>query len=674
MAERVQRGRVQVGDRALGLAGQPGVQVGARAAAGGAGDLHRQLAAGGDAAGQHAGHRARALLAGEERLDGRGGVGVAAERVGPAGHDHHDDRGAGGQQPGEQVALHAGQRQVGRVAALAGGPAAEQPGAVADDGDHQVGVRGGGGGGREAGAVVPGDLAAAQHGELGVGELGVDRVGQRRGHQADPVLGVLRRGAGAEDVVGEGVAAEQHRRVVGARADQRDPRRWRAARPGERQRAAVGQQDHRGLGELAGDRAVGRRVQIHRLTGGQRRRHRRPVEVQQAVHRLLGEHAAGRPVDQGLVQRARLDQLLQLPVPGGVRQLHVDARGQRQRPGRTRGPRDPVHRLQERDGEVVGHDDPVEPPLPAQQVGEQRLVGGTGDAVDVGVAVHHRADALAHGHLERRQDHVGELTRTHRHRGVVAPGAGGGVPGEVLQRRVDTRRLQAADVGGRQDRHQVRVLAEGLLDAAPAVVTDDVEHRGQALVDADRVHVRADRDGHPLHQVRVERGRPRQRGRVGGRAEGGEAGQALLVHDRRHAEAVGGHQPRLQVADGGHALLGGQRGGAEDAGEVAQAVGEHGVEVDRAAGEHVRHRRDGVGLGVAPEPRAAQLGELLRQRHGREQGVHPLGDRAGRVPPGAVVPGACGGRGHRRPRSIGSAGARVPRGAEAVGHCIGELS
>ena len=39
------------------------------------------------------------------------------------------------------------------------------------------------------------------------------------------------------------------------------------------------------------------------------------------------------------------------------------------------------------------------------------------------------------------------------------------------------------------DADEVRVLADGLLDPAPAGVADDVEHRREALVHADRAHV-----------------------------------------------------------------------------------------------------------------------------------------------------------------------------------------
>ena len=133
----------------------------------------------------------------------------------------------------------------------------------------------------------------------------------------------------------------------------------------------------------------------------------------------------------------------------GVGQLDVDAGGQRQRPGLVEVRRDPVHRGQERHRPVVGDDRAGEPPLVAQQVGQQPGVGAGRHAVDVGVGVHHRAGpGQRDRHLERRQDDVHQLAPAHRHRTVVAGAAGGGVAGEVLQGGEDPGALQPADVRG----------------------------------------------------------------------------------------------------------------------------------------------------------------------------------------------------------------------------------
>ena len=140
--------------------------------------------------------------------------------------------------------------------------------------------------------------------------------------------------------------------------------------------------------------------------------------------------------------------------------------------------------------------------------------------------------------LERRQDDVSELARPHGHRRVVAGRLGRRVAGEVLERRDDAVLFEPTDVGRAELRDEIRVLAHRLLDPAPSVVANHVEDRGEALMHADRGHVAPDRGGHPL-QVRVEGGGPRQRRRVDGGAVGGEAGEALLMHDGRDAESRG---------------------------------------------------------------------------------------------------------------------------------------
>ena len=220
-----------------------------------------------------------------------------------------------------------------------------------------------------------------------------------------------------------------------------------------------------------------------------------------------------------------------------MRELDVDARleGERARLADRAG--HPVHDLRERDRPVVRDHDALEPPLVAQHARQQPRVRRDRQPVDVAVGVHHRARAaLPDRHLERREQHVAQRARADRDRRVVPSRLRRRVPGEVLQRRDDVARLQPADVCGADHADQIGVLAERLLDAPPAVVAHDVEHRRQPLVDADRVHALPDRARHPLHDLGVEGRRPRQRGRVDGGVERGEPRQALVVRDRGHAE------------------------------------------------------------------------------------------------------------------------------------------
>ena len=89
------------------------------------------------------------------------------------------------------------------------------------------------------------------------------------------------------------------------------------------------------------------------------------------------------------------------------------------------------------------------------------------------------------------------------------------------------------------------ILADRLLDSSPAWVDDNVEHRRQPLMDADRTHAPPDARSHLLDQLWIERRSPRERNRVGGRAPGGEAGQALLVSNGGDPKPAGLGNPTL---------------------------------------------------------------------------------------------------------------------------------
>ncbi len=219
-----------------------------------------------------------------------------------------------------------------------------------------------------------------------------------------------------------------------------------------------------------------------------------------------------------------------------------------------------MQRLQERDAVVIGDDHPVEAELVPQQAGQQVVVGGGRHPVDVGVGVHHRARAaLPDRQLERRQEDLGELTRADADRTEVTAGPRPRVAGEVLERRDHAGRLQARDVGGAEHGHEIRVLADGLLDPAPPGIAGHVEHRGQALVHAGRAHAAPDGGRHLRHEARVERRAPGQRRRERRRTPRGKAGEAFFVRDRRNAESARLPDLRLQLVKHPHALGGTQR-------------------------------------------------------------------------------------------------------------------
>ena len=136
--------------------------------------------------------------------------------------------------------------------------------------------------------------------------------------------------------------------------------------------------------------------------------------------RLLPQHPAQRAVDERLVdgaRRRRRDAAARRTSSRSGSSTSMPASSACARPPRP-SPRDAVQQLEERDREVVGDDGAVEAPrrraaAPVSSV----AVGGRRHAVDVGVRVHHDAHAaLADRHLERRQQHVGELARPDRDR------------------------------------------------------------------------------------------------------------------------------------------------------------------------------------------------------------------------------------------------------------------
>jgi hypothetical protein len=160
---------------------------------------------------------------------------------------------------------------------------------------------------------------------------------------------------------------------------------------------------------------------------------------------------------------------------------------------------------------------------------------------------------------------------------------------------------------------QVGVLADGLLDPAPAQVAGHVEDGREALVDAEAAHGDADVRGHPLHEVRVEARAPGQRRGEDGRLPGRQAGEGLLVHDRRDAEAAGRDDLPLQVGYPPGAGEGLDRHGAVDPGHLAQPVADQLRPVDRVGRLVALVRGHLAGRLVDVEPGAVHLRDLLAQ-------------------------------------------------------------
>ena len=99
--------------------------------------------------------------------------------------------------------------------------------------------------------------------------------------------------------------------------------------------------------------------------------------VEQSQLELLPQDPQHRPVDERLVDLARLDQLGERRRVGVTgRQLDVHPGRQRLRGRVAEVARHVVQEMQERDAEVVRDDRAVEPPLVAEHAGEQARVGG----------------------------------------------------------------------------------------------------------------------------------------------------------------------------------------------------------------------------------------------------------------------------------------------------------
>ena len=107
------------------------------------------------------------------------------------------------------------------------------------------------------------------------------------------------------------------------------------------------------------------------------------------------------------------------------------------------------------------------------------------DAIHVAVGRHDARDpGVAHRGLEREQLLVAEFPLADMDRRLVQAALGQPVPDHVLRGGDDAleqvRALQRLDIGAAELGRQVRVLAVGLLDPAPARVAGDVEDRREA--------------------------------------------------------------------------------------------------------------------------------------------------------------------------------------------------
>ena len=201
-------------------------------------------------------------------------------------------------------------------------------------------------------------------------------------------------------------------------------------------------------------------------------------------------------------------------------------------------------------GAPIGHDQPLEAPLGAQDVGEQPRVLRAVHAVEPVVGRHDRRRlAASHGGLERAQIQLAQRRRVddridHHAVGLLV------VDRKVLQRGAHPLALHAVDPGDRQLAGEQRILGEVLEVAAGGRVALQVDRRAEHHSDAFCHRLASDRPPHLRHQLRVPGGGQGAAGReTGGRFAGLQVGQRGAVHLAQPVGTVG-HHHRIETQIG----------------------------------------------------------------------------------------------------------------------------
>ena len=182
-------------------------------------------------------------------------------------------------------------------------------------------------------------------------------------------------------------------------------------------------------------------------------------------------------------------------------------------------------------------------PLAAQHFAEQPVVDGDRHAVGGLVAEHEGAASLACDPFERREEPGAELPVRDVRLAGVAPALRLGVAGEVLRGGEDRRRVlePVALIAAHHRRAELadeeRVLAERLVDAAPAEVAGDAQHGGEGPVDAGGRHLDGGGPRDLLDELRIPGGGHAELGREDRRPlPEGVAVDAVLADQERDAE------------------------------------------------------------------------------------------------------------------------------------------
>ena len=186
-------------------------------------------------------------------------------------------------------------------------------------------------------------------------------------------------------------------------------------------------------------------------------------------------------------------------------------------PASSAGFGDLLARVQEADGDVVGHGRPREAHPAAQHVGQHRARRRDRHAVELRVARHHRREpGEPECGLEGTGVDVVELARADGGRRHVLAAFGHRVADEVLRGRQHALgqvvALQSARVGDAHGAHEVGILSVGLAHPPPTGIAGHVHDGRQRLELAHRPHLAPDDVGHLLHRRGVPRRREPDRG------------------------------------------------------------------------------------------------------------------------------------------------------------------
>ncbi len=599
-----------------------------------------ELAARGRVAEQHVGDRQPGFLAERPALDERGRGGDIDERERPRAEDEHDDRDAERAQGLEQCGLAADQREVRAVDAELRVPRfacgvlvvadAQHDRVRAGDGRDRLGdqtpVFGGiGGGGFLEGDALIGDLFGFGRRDACAERIG-DRCRAELGAQAFEHADLAARGAR--------VAAEEHR--VGERTDDREPARARAVK---RQHAVVLEQDDRALGRASGERArIGRVGDRDRARGVAWRL------LEQSREKLDAQHARDRAVDRPYRHATGADRGDQRRIIGEVGRLDIDPRHQRagRRVGRVGSD---VLRVDElADTVVIAHDEALKADLLAQHLGQQPVARVVGHAADLVVRCHDAHRVAAPDHARERADvDIAQRALGQVDRPGVAAALGLAVPGEMLERRAHAvgaeRQRIALEAAHRREPDlavQIRVLAEGLVGAAPARLAHHVEHRGEHDADAARTRLaRGNREG-LAHEFGIPGARERRRRGKGRAVAAVDAVRRLLLDE--HGDAQSRAMSRVRLDGVGERDEFGDRLGRRArrrGGDVIAQV----RDVADAVRERARRRLGHEAVRVIDhahcvqlrQPQTAELRDLLFERHAPEQVGDALPDWRGGI-------------------------------------------